>query len=85
MSVVVSSQESQFFEVCVNTGNHAVRLKEIDLESVTSDRDLFERIWDRYSRSRGRGLRMVFLKPRDIHFVMVRPRGDATPDGDRAL
>jgi hypothetical protein len=69
-------QKKQFFEVCVNRGNHAVRLKEIDLDFVMSDRDLFEQIWDRYNRNRGNGIRRIFLKPHDVHFVMV---GSACP------
>lgn len=71
----VTSQKKQFFEVCINTGNHAVRLKEIDLALVASDRDLFNQIWDRYRHTRGYGIRKIFLKPRDVHFVMVSPRG----------
>jgi hypothetical protein len=31
------SQKKRFFEVCINTGNHAVRLHEINLDCVTSD------------------------------------------------
>jgi hypothetical protein len=62
--------DNRFFEVCVNVGNHAVRLKEINLDFVASDRDLFENIWDSYSKERGI-LRRIFLKPCDVHFVMV--------------
>jgi len=64
-------RQKGFFEVCINTGNSAVRLAEIPLEFVTSDRDLFKKIWDRYRKSWGYGIRQIFLKPRDVHFVMV--------------
>lgn len=62
---------SQFFEVCVNTGNYEVRLQEINLSWVMSDSDLFQLIWGRYSHSRGYRIRRIFLKPRDVNFVMV--------------
>ncbi|KPM46156.1 hypothetical protein AK830_g253 [Neonectria ditissima] len=64
------SWEKQFFEVCIGTGNHAVRLKEIDLAEVKSDGALFTQIWDRYHHTRGYGIRRIFLKPKDVHFVM---------------
>jgi len=67
----VPPRQKGFFEVCINTRNSAVRLAEIPLEFVTSDRDLFKKIWDRYRKSWGCGVRQVFLKPRDVHFVMV--------------
>jgi hypothetical protein len=60
-----------YFEVCVSTGNHAVDHHEIDISRITSDSELFELIWDKYNLSRGMGLRRVFLRPRDVNFVMV--------------
>lgn len=61
----------RFFEVCINKGNHAIDHHEIDISEVTSDGELFELIWDKYKGSRGFGLRRLFLRPRDVHFVMV--------------
>jgi hypothetical protein len=61
-----------YFEVCVSKGNHAIDHHEIDISRITSDSELFELIWDKYNVSRGRGLRRVFLRPRDVNFVMVR-------------
>lgn len=71
----VPSKKTQFFEVCINTGSNAVRLREIDLALVASDGDLFNEIWDRYRQTRGYGMRAIFLKPRDVHFVMVSSQG----------
>jgi hypothetical protein len=59
-----------YFEVCVSTGNFAIDHHEIDISRVTSDSELFELVWDKYNLSRG-GLRRLFLRPRDINFVMV--------------
>jgi hypothetical protein len=42
------------------------------LDCVASDGDLFQQIWDRHHHARGAGIRKIFLKPRDVHFVMVR-------------
>lgn len=60
-----------YFEVCVSTGNHAIDHHEIDISRITSDSELFELIWDKYNSSRGIGLRRLFLRPRDVNFVMV--------------
>jgi hypothetical protein len=68
----VHSQKKQYFEVCINAGNYAVTLNEISLDYVKSDADLFGQILDRYRKTRGYGIRKIFLKPRDVHFVMVR-------------
>ncbi|KAH7335627.1 heterokaryon incompatibility protein-domain-containing protein [Pyrenochaeta sp. MPI-SDFR-AT-0127] len=60
----------RYFEVCINIGNYAIDHHEIDISRVTSDGELFELIWDKYNCSRGFGLRRLFLRPRDVHFVM---------------
>lgn len=61
----------RYFEVCINIGNYAIDHHEIDISRVTSDGELFELIWDKYNCSRGFSLRRLFLRPRDVHFVMV--------------
>ncbi|KAH7082073.1 hypothetical protein FB567DRAFT_581517 [Paraphoma chrysanthemicola] len=60
----------RFFEVCVNIGNYAIDHHEIDISKISSDGELFELIWDKYKCSRSFGLRRLFLRPRDVHFVM---------------
>jgi hypothetical protein len=67
-----------YFEVCVSKGNHAIDHHEIDISRITSDSELFELIWDKYNISRGSGLRRVFLRPRDVNFVMVSKAGRLT-------
>ncbi|KAK3687906.1 hypothetical protein B0T22DRAFT_425231 [Podospora appendiculata] len=62
--------QKNYFEVCINAGNHAVTLNEINLNRVTSDAELFKQILDRYRQTRGYGIRKIFLKPRNVHFVM---------------
>jgi len=61
----------KYFEVCVNIGNYAIDHHEIDISRVNSDSELFELIWDKYNSSRSIGLRRLFLRPRNVHFVMV--------------
>jgi hypothetical protein len=61
----------KYFEVCVNIGNYAIDHHEIDISRVTSDGELFELILDKYNSSRGIGLRRLFLRPQNVHFVMV--------------
>jgi hypothetical protein len=60
-----------YFEVCTNIGNYAVNHFELDISQAATDSELFEKIWDIYNRSRGFGIRRLFLRPRDVHFVMV--------------
>lgn len=61
----------KYFELCINIGNYAIDHHEIDISRVTSDGELFELIWDRYNSSRGIGLQRLFLRPRNVRFVMV--------------
>ncbi|OCK74193.1 hypothetical protein K432DRAFT_398289 [Lepidopterella palustris CBS 459.81] len=68
--VTVDKHESTYFEVCTNIGNYAVGHFEIDISEVCTDGELFEKIWDTYNQSRGFGIRRLFLRPRDVHFVM---------------
>ncbi len=70
--VTVDKCESTYFEVCTNVGNYAVGHFEIDISEACTDGQLFEKIWDTYNQSRGFGIRRLFLRPRDVHFVMVR-------------
>ena len=61
----------KYFEVCINIGNYAIDHHEIDISRVISDGELFELIWNKYNSSRGIGLRRLFLRPRNVDFVMV--------------
>jgi hypothetical protein len=61
----------RYFEVCINISNYAIDHHEIDISHVTSDSELFALIWDKYNSSRGIGLRRLFLRPRNVDFVMV--------------
>ena len=60
----------KYFEVCVNIDNNDIDHHEIDISDVDSDGELFQRIWEKYNSKRGI-LRRLFLRPRDVHFVMV--------------
>lgn len=62
---------SSFFEVCTNVGKHKINHHEIDISQVDSDNELFKKIWERYNTSRGVGLRRLFLRPSNVHFVEV--------------
>ncbi|CAN9426566.1 unnamed protein product [Alternaria alternata] len=59
-----------YFELCVNTGIHNVNLGEINLEDVSTDAKLFNRIYQEYKRIRGHRIRRIFVRPADIHFVL---------------
>ena len=67
----VDNPAPKYFEVCINAGNHAVDHYELDISESTSDGALFVKIWEKYRMSRGFGLKRLFLRPRDVHFVMV--------------
>ncbi|KAH7191480.1 hypothetical protein BKA60DRAFT_584985 [Fusarium oxysporum] len=62
-----------FFELCVTVGKHSVRLGEINISSVTTDGQLFKKIWDRYQEIKtstfGATIRGWFFKPSDVLFV----------------
>jgi hypothetical protein len=70
--VTVDKRVPTYFEVCTNTGNYAVGHFELDISEAATDGELFEKIWDTYNQTRGFGIRRLFLRPRDVHFVMVR-------------
>jgi hypothetical protein len=61
----------KYFELCLSTSNHKVKHVELDITNITSDGGLFEKIWDGYNKHRGYGVRRYFLRPRDVHFVLV--------------
>ncbi|KAI8930890.1 hypothetical protein NX059_011905 [Plenodomus lindquistii] len=67
--VVNIAAPAKYFEICVNIGNFAIDHHEVDISEVATDSELFELIWEEYNTSRGRGLRRLFLRPRNIHFV----------------
>jgi hypothetical protein len=70
--VTIDKRIPTYFEVCTNIGNYAVGHFELDISQAATDGELFEKIWDTYNQSRGFGIRRFFLRPRDVHFVMVR-------------
>lgn len=63
--------QKRYFELCVNTGELDISLGEIDITDVTSDGELFKRIYTEYRNIRGHRMRRFFLKPANIHFVRV--------------
>jgi hypothetical protein len=69
--IVNIASSHRYFEVCINIGNYAIDHYEINISHVTSDSELFELIWAKYNSSRGIGLRRLFLRPWNVHFVMV--------------
>jgi hypothetical protein len=69
--VAVDMSKSVYFEVCINTGNSAVGHFELDVSRITTDGELFEKIWEVYDRNRWAGLRRLFLRPCKVHFVLV--------------
>jgi hypothetical protein len=70
--VIVDNRVPTYFEVCTNIGNYAVGHFELDISEAATDGELFEKIWNIYNQSRGFGIRRLFLRPRDVHFVMAR-------------
>jgi hypothetical protein len=63
--------EKAFFELCVNTGLYNVNLGEINLKDVSTDAELFSRIYQEYKGIRGHRIRRTFVRPANIHFVLV--------------
>lgn len=59
----------RFLELCVNTGEFQRQLAEIDVSSVNSDAQLFDRIRQRYHEARSFRVKYFLLKPVDVHFV----------------
>ncbi|SPO06948.1 uncharacterized protein DNG_09642, partial [Cephalotrichum gorgonifer] len=59
----------RFLELCVNTGEFQKQLAEIDVSSVRSDGQLFDRIRERYREVRSFRVKYFLLKPVDVHFV----------------
>jgi hypothetical protein len=69
--IINITSKLKYFEVCITIGDHAIEHHELDISYIDSDGRLFEQIWDKYKASRGFGVRRLFLRPKDIHFVMV--------------
>ncbi|CCT67937.1 uncharacterized protein FFUJ_14598 [Fusarium fujikuroi IMI 58289] len=63
----------KFFELCVTVGKHSVRLGEINISSVTTDGQLFKKIWHSYREIKtstlGATIKGWFFKPSDVFFV----------------
>ncbi|KAF4447192.1 HET-like protein [Fusarium austroafricanum] len=63
----------KFLELCVAVGRHSVRLGEINISSVTTDGQLFTKIWESYCEIRTSSFMSVIkgwcFKPSDISFV----------------
>lgn len=64
-----SQASKRFIELCVNTGEFQHQLAEIDISTVASDAQLFDRIRERYREVRSFRTRYFLLKPVDVHFV----------------
>jgi hypothetical protein len=67
----LANSKKMFLELCVNTGELDISLGEIDVSNVTSDGELFRRIYQCYKEIRGHRMRRIFLKPVDVHFIHV--------------
>ncbi|KAK3295275.1 uncharacterized protein B0H64DRAFT_143713 [Chaetomium fimeti] len=64
-----SQAKKRFIELCINTGEFQRQLAEIDISTVASDAQLFERIRERYREVRSFRVKYFLLKPVDVHFV----------------
>ncbi len=69
--VTIDNGVPTYLEICTNVGNHAVSHFELDISQAATDSELFEKLWNAYDQSRGFGIRRLFLRPCDVHFVMV--------------
>lgn len=67
----VSGPQKVYFEICVNSREHAVVLSEVDVSSVKFDGELFDKIWSTYNGTRRSWWRKLFAKPCGVHFVYV--------------
>jgi hypothetical protein len=74
-NIVQPKTVPQYFELCLNARNHKVKHVELDISNITSDGGLFERIWDIYNAHRGYGISWFFLRPNNVHFVVVCSTG----------
>lgn len=72
ISQLPNQRTRRFFELCVNVSDLEVRLGELDITSVQGDTALFQSIHDRYHDLRAHRWQRVFMKPINIHFVLVR-------------
>jgi hypothetical protein len=65
-----TTQQNQYVELCVNTGQHYQRLAEIDVARHKTDADLFRWIRKRYGELRGwRTKWQYFLRPQSMSYV----------------
>ncbi|KAK0642084.1 hypothetical protein B0T16DRAFT_224837 [Cercophora newfieldiana] len=67
------ARKPRYLELCVSVGQHSVNLGEINISSVTTDGQLFKKIWESYREikksSSESTLRNWFFKPDDVFFV----------------
>ncbi|KAF3025503.1 hypothetical protein E8E14_007646 [Neopestalotiopsis sp. 37M] len=68
--VTFNTSKPTYFEVCTNIGNSAVGHFELDISRTTTDGEMFDKIWGVYNLNRGIGLRRLFLRPCNVHFVL---------------
>ena len=66
--------DRRFLEICVNTGDYTISLGEIDITTVATDGELFGRVAQSYRELRGAHFKRVFMKPANIHYVLVCKR-----------
>lgn len=66
-----STLKPTYLELCMNTGEFTVNLGEVNIRQVTTDYELFQKIWEKYREVRGYRMRMIYLKPCEIQYVYV--------------
>lgn len=65
----------KYFAICVSAGEYLTIVSEIEVSSITWDRDFFWKMWEEYYTLRGfrsRYLRSFLIKPVDVKYVKVR-------------
>ena len=60
-----------FFELCINQGENAIALSEINLGSICTDGHFFGAIKTAYEAARGIRRWFLLVKPKDIQYVKV--------------
>jgi hypothetical protein len=64
----------KFTALCVNTGEFNKTLGEIEVNSISTDRQVFQKFKEKYQMLRGfraGALRWLFIRPVDIRFIQV--------------
>ena len=61
----------QFLAICINTGQYITKLGEIELSTISKDGELFAKITDKYRQLRQFRIKRVFMRPVNVHIVLV--------------